>query len=433
MLEFKFPDIGEGITEGKLLKWMVKAGDKVNEGDSLFLVETDKVNAEIPSPAAGVISETFGSEGDVIYVGNVIVKIDTGDGSGSKETKPAGKDEEENAGVMGVLEISSEVIGSSQEGQASHVDTSHKVLSTPVARKLARDLDIDIGTIKGSGPVGRIMKEDIYAAAKEKKAAAAEGIPVQMTNTEPEEVRATVKLPELKISGEIERVPLTTMRKTISKNMALSKALVPHAAVIDEIDVTKLVQFRSENKALAEGAGVHLTYMPFIIKALTLTLKEFPILNSSYDTEKEELILKKFYNIGMAVDTPEGLMVPVVKDADKKGLFDIAKEVVSLSSGARNRSLQLDKLQNGTITITNYGAVGAMSGIPIIRYPEVAILGVGSIRKKPVVDENGEIVVRSIMNLTLCFDHRIVDGGEAGRFLSRLREYLENPLLLLLN
>jgi pyruvate dehydrogenase E2 component (dihydrolipoamide acetyltransferase) len=433
MLEFKFPDIGEGITEGKLLKWMVKAGDKVNEGDSLFLVETDKVNAEIPSPAAGVISETFGSEGDIIYVGNVIVRIDTGDGCGSKGTKPAGNNEEEEAGVVGELEVSSEVIGASQEGQQVQVDTSRKILATPAARKLAKDLDINISTIKGSGPAGRVMKEDIFAAGKKNKFAAADQVLVQNTYTDTEVASTAVKMPELKFSGEVERIPLTTMRKTISKNMALSKALVPHAAVVHEIDVTKLVQFRSENNALAEGAGVHLTYMPFIIKALTLTLKEFPILNSSYDMDKEELILKKYYNIGIAVDTPEGLMVPIVKDADKKGLLDIAKEVVSLSSGARNRTVQLDKLQNGTITITNYGAVGAVSGIPIIRYPEVAILGVGGIRKKPVVDENGDIAVRSIMNMTLCFDHRIVDGGEAGRFLSRLREYLENPLLLLLN
>jgi pyruvate dehydrogenase E2 component (dihydrolipoamide acetyltransferase) len=433
MLEFRFPDIGEGITEGKLLKWMVKAGDKVNEGDSLFLVETDKVNAEIPSPAAGVISETFGSEGDVIYVDNVIVKIDTGDGGGSKETKPADNNEEEEVGVVGELEVSSEVIGTSQEGQEVQVDTSRKILATPAARKLAKDLDINISTIKGSGPAGRVMKEDIFAAEKNNKFAAADQVLVQNTDTDTEVLSTAVKVPELKFSGEVERIPLTTMRKTISKNMAFSKALVPHAAVIDEIDVTKLVQFKSENKALAEGAGVHLTYMPFIIKALTLTLREFPILNSSYDVDKEELILKKYYNIGIAVDTPEGLLVPVVKDADKIGLLDIAKEVVSLSSGARNRTVQLDKLQNGTITITNYGAVGAVSGIPIIRFPEVAILGIGGIRKKPVVDENGDIAVRSIMNMTLCFDHRIVDGGEAGRFLSRLREYLENPLLLLLN
>jgi pyruvate dehydrogenase E2 component (dihydrolipoamide acetyltransferase) len=425
MLEFKFPDIGEGITEGKLLKWMVKVGDKVKEGDSLFLVETDKVNAEIPSPAAGVISETAANEGDVIYVGNVIVKINTGDGSGSKEAKPSGNIEEEESGVVGELEISSQVIGASQEGHERQFDSSHKILSTPVARKLAKDLGMDIKAIKGSGPAGRVMKEDIYAAA--------DCVSEAKAKAEPETVRPAVKVPELKLSGEVERVPLTTMRKTISKNMALSKALVPHAAVIDEIDVTKLVQFRSDNKALAEGAGVHLTYMPFIIKALTLTLKEFPILNSSYDMEKEELILKKYYNIGIAVDTPEGLMVPVVKDADKKGLFDISKEVVSLSAGARNRTVQLDKLQNGTFTITNYGAVGALSGIPIIRYPEVAILGVGGITKKPVVDENGEIAVRSIMNLTVCMDHRVIDGGEAGRFLSRLREYLENPMLLLLN
>lgn len=433
MLEFKFPDIGEGITEGKLLKWMVKAGDEVKEGDSLFLVETDKVNAEIPSPAAGVISETFGLEGEVIYVGNVIVKINTG---GSEETKggnASGVNDEEEAGVVGELEVSSEVIGASQEGQASQAETGNKVLATPVARKLAKDLGIDIGAVKGSGPVGRVMKEDIYAASEKKEVAADDHVFEAKAKTESDTIRPAVKIPELKISGEVERVPLTTMRKTISKNMALSKALVPHAAVIDEIDVTKLVQFRAENKTLAEGTGVHLTYMPFIVKALTSTLKEYPILNSSYDMEKEELVLKKYYNIGIAVDTPEGLMVPVIKDADKKGLFDMAKQVAELSTGARNRTIQLDKLQNGTFTITNYGAVGALSGIPVIRYPEVAILGVGGIRKKPVVDENDEIAVRSIMNLTLCFDHRIVDGGEAGRFLSRLKEYLENPMILLLN
>lgn len=432
MLEFKFPDIGEGITEGKLLKWVVKVGDKVNEGDSLFLVETDKVNAEIPSPASGIITAALANEGDIIYVGNVIVKINTGDETSSKEDNKADNVEEEEAGVVGELEVSSEVIGSSQEGQISQVDTGRKVLATPVARKLAKDLGIDIGAIKGYGPAGRVMKEDIYAASKDKNEAATDCVAERKSKAQPEAIMPAVKVPELKFSGEAERVPLTTMRKTISKNMALSKALVPHAAVIDEIDITKLVQFRTENKALAEESGVHLTYMPFIIKALSVSLKEFQVLNSSYDMEKEEFILKKFYNIGIAVDTPEGLMVPVVKDADKKGLFDIAKEVVELSSGARNRTIQLDKLQNGTITITNYGAVGALSGIPIIRYPEVAILGVGGIRKKPVVDKNDEIAVRSIMNLTLCFDHRIVDGGEAGRFISRLREYLEDPMLLLL-
>lgn len=432
MFEFKFPDIGEGITEGKLLKWMIKVGDKVNEGDSLYLVETDKVNAEIPSPAAGIITETLANEGDIIYVGNVIVKINTGDAEDAKETKASDKDEEENAGVVGALEVSSEVIASSNEGQEVKSEVNHKILSTPVARKLAKDLGIDIGTIKGSGPAGRVMKEDIYAASEKNSEAAADSVSEKRIKSEPEAERPAIKVPELKVSGDVERVPLTTMRKTISKNMALSKSIIPHAAVNDEIDVTKLVQFRAENKTLAESNGIHLTYMPFIIKAAALALKDFTILNSSYDMEKEELVLKKYYNIGIAVDTQEGLMVPVVKEADKKGLFDIGKEVIELSTAARNRTISLDNLQNGTFTITNYGAVGALSGIPVIKYPEAAILGVGSIRKKPVIDENGEIVVRSIMNLIVCMDHRIIDGGEAGRFLSRIKEYLENPMLLLL-
>jgi pyruvate dehydrogenase E2 component (dihydrolipoamide acetyltransferase) len=301
------------------------------------------------------------------------------------------------------------------------------VLATPVARKLAKDLDIDINAVKGTGPAGRVMKEDIYKAKEKVRVVS---IPQADITLEP--APQTLEVPKLKESGEVERLPLSTLRKTIAKNIALSKRVIPHAAVLDEFDVTKLVEFRASVKELAQSREIHLTYMPFIIKALALTLKEYPVFNSSLDEEKEEIVLKKYYNIGIAVDTPEGLLVPVIKDTDQKGIFDIAKELQQLSEGARNRNIPLDKLQNGTITITNYGALGSSSGIPVIKHPEAAIVGIGKIAKKPVVNEQDEIVIRSIMNLSLCIDHRIIDGGDAGRFLNKLKSYLEEPMLLLL-
>lgn len=430
MLEFKFPDIGEGISEGRLLKWLVKAGDKVKEGDSLFLVETDKVNAEIPSPGYGVITELLAKAGDIIYVGDIIVKISNEE---TTMVRPI-SEKEENAGVVGAIEVSSEVIESSDESYKNGTVLKKKVLATPVARKLAKDLGIDINIIKGSGLIGRVMKEDIYRLSEENKIKDKEQIlEAKMVGKSKEPQSQTTEIPALKIEGDLERVPLTMLRKTIAKNMVLSKSVIPHAVVMDEFDVTKLVEFRNEVRLLAEEKGIHLTYMSFIIKAVTLSLKEFPVFNSSYDVAKEEIILKKFYNIGIAVDTSEGLLVPVIKDADRKGILYIARELQKLGEDARNRNLTLEKLQNGTFTITNYGATGSSSGIPVIRYPEAAILGIGKIGKKPVINENEEMVIRSIMNISLCIDHRIIDGGDAGRFLKCLREYLENPMLLMIS
>lgn len=442
MIEFKFPDIGEGIAEGKLLKWMVNTGDKVKEGDTLFLVETDKVNAEIPSPASGTIVELMAKEGDIIYVGHVIVKINDGTET-SEEEKPVNTEKlnegkEENAGVVGAIEVSSEVIESSDENKQEDSEEQSKVLATPVARKLAKDLGLDIRIIKGTGPAGRVMKEDIYNANKRDEAGSKKITEVSDINTIKEEnirteVRKAVEVPKLNITGEVERVPLTTIRKTIAKNMVLSKSVIPHAAVMDDFDVTELVKLKSELKAMANAQGVQLTYMPFIIKAVILALKQFPMFNASFDEDNEEAILKKYYNIGVAVDTPEGLMVPVVKEADKRGVLNIAKELGELIVGSRERSIPLDKLQDGTFTITNYGAVGASFGVPVIRYPESAILGVGKITKRPVIDDNDEIVIRHIMPISLCIDHRIIDGGDAGRFLSKLKAYLKDPMLLLMS
>lgn len=437
MFEFKFADIGEGIHEGVLLKWFVKEGDTIKEGDSLFLVETDKVNAEIPSPVGGKINKLLGEVGDTIHVGNTVVIIDDGSGNNKEEAKqePLSEDEK-GAGVVGEIEVSSEVIESSDEGKQEEKETKTKALATPVARKLAKDLGIDINLVRGTGAAGRVMKEDIYAynekakdsdKPKEIKEAKVFAQPVGDTFLRPE-----IKREEIKIYGEVERVPISRIRKTISDNMILSKSVIPHTSVMDDFDVTELVKLRAEQKEMARDRGISLTYMPFIIKALAIALKEFPVFNSSFDDIKDEIIYKKYYNIGIATDTPEGLMVPVLKEADNKGILEIAMELEGIVERARNKTISLEELYGGTFTITNYGALGSSYGVPVIRYPEVGILGIGKIDKKPVVLDD-EIVIRHMMPISLSIDHRIIDGGDAGRFLLKLKELLSNPMLLLLS
>lgn len=444
MYKFKFADIGEGIHEGKLLKWMFEEGDKVKDGDTLFLVETDKVNAEIPSPVDGVVSKLLAEEGDTIHVGDVVIEID--DGGENENTKEDKKEEKETtktetvdegkdmAGVVGALEVGEDVIDSSDEkDQKEDSNSKKKILATPVARKLAKDLGIDINTLTGSGANGRVMKDDIYKASdKEKSNKKEDNIKDTKKESDNKSYKSNIDIPEIKIDGEVERVKVSKMRKTIAENMILSKSVIPHATSMDDFDVTELVKLRKEQKMIAEKQDIKLTYMPFVIKAVTLALKEYPVLNASYDMENEEIVYKKYYNIGIAVDTPEGLMVPVVKDADKKGILEISKEMNDLIERSQDRKISLDDLRGGTFSITNYGAVGSNYGVPVIKYPEAAIIGIGRITKKPVVID-GEIVIRDLVPISLSIDHRIVDGADAGRFLNKVKEFLQDPMLLLLS
>lgn len=424
MYEFRFADIGEGINEGVILKWLVEVGQEVKEGDSLFLVETDKVNAEIPSPVDGTVAALLAKEGDVINVGQVVVHINTGAGAITTTESISEPDDDDAGAVVGALESSSKVLASSAE-KASEADTvkpaKGKVLATPVARKLAQDLGVDITTIQGTGPAGRVMKEDIRRAAAQKIDAVASVSPQPVT---------PAPLPE---GPNEERVPLTALGKTIARNMSQSKREIPHAAVMDDVDVTELVAFRSQAKSIAEEQGIKLTYLPFIVKAVTLALQEFPKLNASFDEAGQQIVMKGDFNVGIAVDTPDGLLVPVVKHADRLGIFALAKRMNELIEQTRSRTVALGDLQQGTFTITNYGAVGVGSGIPVIRPPEAGILGVGSIAKRPMVGPDDEIVIRHVMPLTVSFDHRFVDGATAGRFLAKVREYLQNPMLLMLS
>lgn len=425
--EFRFPDIGEGITEGTLMKWLVKEGENIEEGQSVAEVETDKVTTEIPSPRTGVVSELKVEEGDVINVGDVFITIDTSgevDEIDKKEESVEKKEivEEETAGVVGeVIASSEEIPPSTEEIVLSKKPEKVKVLATPVARKMAKDLGVDIRKVKGTGPNGRVMKEDIIKAKD-----------AMMKSKEESKISQIQYEESILVEDErIERIPLTRIRKTIAEQMTLSRFTIPHTTAMDEIDVTELYEFRKKYKDILIEEEVKLTFLPFIIKGVIAVLKELPEFNSSLDEENDELKLKHFYHIGIATDTDRGLMVPVLRDGDKKSIVEIAKEIEDLSSRAKNNQIELHELKGSTFTITNYGSIGGYFGIPIINYPESAILGVGRIVKKPIVKDD-EIVIARVLPLSLSYDHRIIDGASGARFLNLLSELLKNPEMLLL-
>ncbi|MFA5235363.1 MAG: dihydrolipoamide acetyltransferase family protein [Bacilli bacterium] len=423
MFEFKFADIGEGIHEGQILKWLVKVGDAVKEGKPLVVVETDKVNADLPSPVSGVVHKLGAEVGQTIHVGDTLVWIDESGTAPTEENQPPKAPavvQEKSAGVVGSIEVSDEVIKASDEmaSPTASAKISEKVLASPVARKLAADLGVDIKTVTGSGESGRVMKDDILKAAG-------------TNNQAPVASSQAIAMPTFPDS-DVTRVKISKLRKTIVNAMSVAAAVIPMTTLMDEYDVHRLVEVRERQKEAAKTQGVKLTYLAFFAKAVTLALRDYPLLNSSFDHEKDEIIFKKHINLGIAVDTNDGLIVPNIKDADTKSIMDLAQEIERVATEARERTIKLDTLQNGTFTLTNYGAFGMKYGTPVIKHPEVAILGIGGIYKKPIVDEAGNVVVREMLPLSLTVDHRIVDGADGGRFLLKLKEYLSDPASLLL-
>lgn len=428
--EFRFPDIGEGIAEGTLTKWLVAKGDNINEGDSVAEVETDKVTTEIPASKSGTVSELKFEEGDTINVGDVFIVIDTEGGSVEETEDKKEVVEEETAGVVGEVVASSDEIPTSNEAEVSSntkSDKKGKVLATPVARKLARDLGVDIQNIDGTGPAGRVMKEDIRNALEQKE----KPKKFEKVKRIEEYGEDVVERSESETSlGREERIPLSRIRQTIAEKMSESRFTIPHTTAMDEIDVTDLYEFRKKYKDKL-GEDVSLTFLPFIIKAVIRVLKEYPEFNSSLDEDAKEVILKHYYNIGIATDTDRGLMVPVLEGADKMSIVDIAKGIEGLSERARDNKLDLSELRGSTFSVTNYGSIGGMFGIPIINYPESAILGIGRIQEKPAVVD-GRIVIRRILPLSLSYDHRIIDGASGAKFLNLLKDLLIDPEMLLL-
>jgi pyruvate dehydrogenase E2 component (dihydrolipoamide acetyltransferase) len=422
--EFKFPDIGEGLTEGEIVRWLVKEGDEIKEGQSLVEVETDKALAEIPSPRTGIILKILAKEKEVVKVGQVIVVIgEKGETLAAPPPRPSAPPARpKSVGVVGELEEApEEAPAPAARVKAEPVKpalVSEHALATPAVRALARELGVDINKVQGTGPEGRVLEKDVRQFAE------GETKPAE----EPKEIK---KVRKYDLYGNVERIPLRGVRRSIAKAMVKSKYTAPHVTAMDEADVTELWKIREKEKKVAEDKGIKLTILPFLIKAVIAGLIEHPYLNATLEEENEEIILKKYFNIGLATDTPEGLMVPVVKNAKQKSIFELAQESAQLAEKARNRTIDLADLKGGTFTITNYGAVRGSYGTPIINYPEVAILGIGRIQDMPVA-RNGKVVVRKILPLSLSFDHRVVDGAEAARFLSTLISRLEDPDLILL-
>ncbi len=428
MIDFKFADIGEGIHEGVILKWLFEEGDTVQEGDTIVIIETDKVNAEIPTPESGTLIRQGAKVGETIHVGETLAVIgDPNEASAApqepKKTESAG---ESGASVVGSVEVSDEVMPASEEhvSNAPASASSGKVLATPVARKMAKDLGVDLASVTGTGPQGRVMKADIEAAAG--------GAPKASTPAQPATVSTpTVSLPSYD-AKPVRREKISAMRKAIVNAMNVSNQVIPATTVMDEFDVSELVAFRNQQKGLAQANDAKLTYLPLILKAVVLALKEHPIFNASFDHTTEEIIYKEYYNLGIAVDTPSGLTVPSIKGADRLAIFELARELDRLAGLAREKKLSLSDLADTTFSITNYGALGSTLGTPVIKHPEVAILGMGAITQKAwVVD--GDIVPRYTLPLSLTIDHRVIDGADAGRFIQTLKRYLTQPMLLLLS
>jgi pyruvate dehydrogenase E2 component (dihydrolipoamide acetyltransferase) len=405
MVDIKFPDVGEGITEGTLVKWLVKAGDEIKADQAVAEIETDKAIVEIPSPKGGRILKLFGKEGDVIKVGSALASLALpGEEVKIPEAKPP--------------EVKPEI--KPPEIKPPEKPEMGRVLATPSTRRIARELGVDISKVIGSGPGGRVTDEDVRKAAE---------AAVKPLEVKPPEATPAIK-PEIKPAEE--RIPIKGIRKTIAERMVKSLFTAPHVVSMDEADVTELVKLREKEKKLAEEKGIKLTYLAFIVKAVTVALKQHPYLNASIDSEKNEIILKRYYNIGIAVDTPEGLMVPVIKNADQKSIMELAQETERLAEEARSRKIKLPDLKGNTFTITNIGSIGGLFSTPIINPPDVAILGVHRIRDMPAVID-GDIRIRKILPLVLSFDHRVLDGAQAARFMNTLIEHLKDPDLLLLD
>jgi len=399
--DFKFPDVGEGITEGEIVKWEVKEGDRVEEHQTIARIETDKAIADIPSPRSGIILRIYHKEGDTVKVGETLVTIAE---QGEITDRPPEFPSRPSASVVGVLE-------------EPHAVTPKptRIIATPATRRLARELGVDLAEILGTGLEGRITEDDVRRFAESKK----------------ERIEAVTKPVERRDAyGCYDTVPMKGVRRSTAKRMIESARTAVHVTHMDEADVTELVAFREKQNKIAEKRGMHLTYMPFIVKAVVAALKQYPYLNSSVDGEHEEIILKKYYNIGVAVDTPDGLIVPVIKDADQKDIFTIAQEIETLTEKAQSRELNLSELKGGTFTITNIGFIGGTHATPIVNYPETAILATGRIQERPVV-RDGQIVIRNIMPLSLSFDHRVIDGALAARFMNMIMKFLQDPAILM--
>lgn len=434
--EYRFPELGEGLHEGEIIKMHIKPGDKVTDDDIIMEVQNDKAVVEVPCPVNGTVQEVFAKDGQVCRVGEVVAIIDA-EGDIPEQEVPA---EEQSAQEADAAKGSADTTSSpaqdapadaKQGGNgdaATPAAPNREVLATPSVRKFAREQGVDIAQVQGSGNNGKVTREDVEAFKNGGGQAAA--APAQEAASETKGAPAAASA-AVDTRAEEERVPFKGIRKAISNAMVKSAYTAPHVTIMDEVDVTELVAFRTRMKPIAEKKGTKVTYLPFIVKALVAASRQFPALNAMIDEEANEIVYKKYYNIGIATDTDNGLIVPVIKDADRKSIWMIADSIRDLAARGREGKLAPNEMKGSTISITNIGSAGGMFFTPIINFPEVAILGTGRISEKAVV-KNGEIVAAPVMALSLSFDHRIIDGATAQNFMNYIKQLLANPELLVM-
>lgn len=418
-IEIKLPELGEGVTEGELVKWLVKVGDTVKVDQPIAEFMTDKATVEVPTPTAGVIKSIKAKEGDVVKVEQVLIELDAASGATAPTKEAPIKTAPPAAATPAPVAVSA---AATPVGDAYFPPVAEsKVLATPATRRLAREMNVDINHLSGSGLAGRVTREDVL----QNQGGATVSAPTKTT---------TVGIPRMAYQGPAgaveERVALRGIRKKIAENMQMAKQIVPHFTLMDEANVSQLVQFRESLKSLAEKEGTKITYLPFVMKALIATIRHFPQFNASIDDAAQEIVYKKYFNLGFAADTPNGLVVPVIKNADQKTLLELSKEILDLSKRARDGKLKPEEMKGATITITNIGSVGGNYATPIINHPEVAILGMYKIQDKVIV-ENGEFKVIKVMNYTITADHRLIDGAVAANFLKAFFQRIEQPGVLM--
>ncbi len=410
--EFKLPDIGEGVVEGEIVKWLVKEGDVIAEDQALIEVMTDKATVTIPSPKAGKVLKTVGKEGDIAKVHGTLVVLET-EGGAQPEAAPAP-----------VPAAAAAPAAAPAMAAASNGEAGKRVLATPVTRRIAREHGVDLATVAGSGPQGRVTKADVMAMVQ----GAAQNVAVQAPSAPMQAPAANVPAaPAISSVAGDERIPVRGLRRKIAENLVRSKHMAPHYHFVEEVDGTELSAFRDRMNAKLAKSGEKLSFLPFIVKAVIAALKKNKRVNAVMDEQANELVLRGEYNIGIAVATDAGLVVPVLRHADRMSMREIAREIVRLSDAARAGKLAQSDVGGGTFTITSLGQTGGLFATPIINHPEVAIMGVHRMRKRPVVNDAGEIVVRDMMNLSWAFDHRNVDGAEGARFAYDVIELLNDP------
>jgi pyruvate dehydrogenase E2 component (dihydrolipoamide acetyltransferase) len=434
-IEVKLPELGEGVTEGELVKWTVNIGDSVKADQTVAEIMTDKATVEVPSPVAGVVKEFKFKKGEVIKVESVILTL-TGTGGGASPQAPqatAHAGVSANAPTQAYTKSAPAATSPSMSASASTgifpPVADSKVLATPATRRLAREMGVDINGMSGTGLAGRVTREDVISSKGGATSVSTTGAGATSAGT------PTMNFPKPAFTSTNaqleERVDLIGIRKKIAQNLQMSKSIIPHFTLMDEADVSQLVTLRESLKDFAEKNGTKITYLPFVMKALIATIREYPMFNASIDDAASQIVYKKYFNIGFAADTPNGLVVPVIKNADQKSILEISKEIIDLSKRARDGKLKPDEMKGACITITNIGSVGGTYATPIINHPEVAILGMYKITDKPIL-KDGKIDFIKSMNYTVTCDHRLIDGAVAANFLKSFFNKIQNPVVLMM-